>query len=312
MADWDTTSFLQRVRDRTRLPSTRPGYGDTDTLRVAYDELVSQVVPMMVAQQQEHLVASGRIALVEGQRDYRLPTRASGARARLVELEDTSGDTTSLTRYDPESLAGMRPATTQGMPVGFTVEGNLLRLYPKPSGVSGYGLRVRFYDRPGRLVLPPEAGTPGAAKVTAVNGLVLTVSGESALPSGSQTVDVVRATPSFETLQADATASRAGTNLTLTDTTLAAQVSVGDYVCLPGTAPVPQVPPEFHALLALQTAYAQLQAKGDSEAAAPLLEEIAGRREPLAKALSRPRSDGNPQKQVNGKRRWGLGRGWPL
>lgn len=308
MADWDTTSFLARVRDRTRVPSTRSGYGDADTLRVAYDELVSQVVPLLVAQQQEHLVSSGRITLVEGQRDYRMPTRASGSRARLVELEDVSGDTQRLTRYNPEDLSGVRVSTTQGLPVGFTVEGNLLRVYPKPSGVSGYGLRVRFYDRPGRLVLPPEAGTPGAAKVTLVAGLVLTISGESSLPSGAQLVDVVRATPGFETLSADASATRAGTSLTLSDATLAAQVSVGDYVCLPGTAPVPQVPPEFHALLVLQTAYAQLQAKGDSEAARPLLEEMATRREPLVKALARPRSDGNPQKQLNGTRRWGYRR----
>lgn len=311
MADWDTTAFLVRVRDRTRLPSTRSGYGDADTLRVAYDELVSQVVPMLVAQQQEHLVGSGRIALVEGRRDYRIPARAAGARVRLVELEDVNGDTTPMTRLSPEDLSGVAVSTTLGLPAAFVVEGNLLRLFPKPTGVSGYALRVRFYDRPGRLVLPPEAGTPGAAKVTGVAGLVLTISGESSLPVGAQTVDIVRSTPAFETLQADASATRAGTSLTLTDSTLAALVATGDYVCIPGTAPVPQVPPEFHPLLAMWTAQAQLGSKGDGEAASELAGEAAGRREPLAKALARPRSDGNPQKQVNGTRRWGIGRwGW--
>lgn len=304
--DWDTTAFLARVRDRTRIPSTRSGYGDTDTLRVAFDELVSQVVPMLVSQQQEHLVSSGLIALVDGQRDYRLPARASGARARLVELEDANGDTLPLTRLSPEDLSGVRVSTTLGLPTGFTVEGNLLRLYPKPTGVSGYGLRVRFYDRPGRLVLPSSV-----ALVESLEGFDVVLSNETAVGAdGPVTVDFVRGTSAFETLQASVAGTLAGSTLTLTDATLATQVSVGDYVCLPGTAPVPQVPPEFHALLALQTAYAQLQAKGDGEAAKPLLEEMAGRREPLAATLSRPRSDGNPQKQTGGLRRWGVGGRW--
>jgi hypothetical protein len=304
MPDWDTTNFLLRVRDRTRVPSTRSGYGDADTLRVAYDELVSQVVPMLVSQQQEHLVSSGRIALVEGQRDYRLPARASGARARLVELEDSSGDTLPLTRLNPEDLSGVRVSTTLGMPTGFTVEGNLVRLYPKPSGVSGFGLRVRFYDRPGKLIAPAGAAT------VVTTGVTITIANEAIFGGdGSFLVDFVRATPAFETIRASQFCQLIGTSLDPGDTALVSSLDEGDYVCLPGQSPVPQVPPEFHALLVLQTAYAQLQAKGDSDAAKPLLEEMAGRREPLARALSTPRSDGNPQKQANGKRRWGIGSG---
>lgn len=307
--DWDTTELLATVRDRTRIPSTRSGYGDADTLRVATKELHSHVVPLLLAQQEEYLVSSTTIALVEGQSAYRLPARASGGKLRYLEVADSSGDTWPVERRDIDQLTGINLATTRGRPVAYVHEASQVRLYPVPSGVSGWSLKVHFYDRPGRLVLPPEAGTPGAAKVVSVLGAVATISGESSLASGSLTVDLVRGTPAFETIEAGVSASRSGTSLTLPAAT-AALLSAGDYVCVQGTAPVAQIPPELHPLLALRTALVQLQAKGDSEAAAEIRGELAEAKEPLMRMLVTPRSDGNIHRQRNGRGRWGTRGSW--
>lgn len=315
----DTLAFLRDVRLRTRIPPSQLNYTDADTLAVATEELWGDVCPLVMSEQQEHFVTRSDTALVESQATYRIPARAMGAKLRdAVLLNQNTGDTFNLVRWEPEQVVTRERDV--GLPTGFTVEGTFLRLYPTPRNVGGYALRMTFYGRPGALVLPE-----GACKVSAVNtatGLLTlspqTTNGAGQVTAGnpdtvlgaggSVSVDVVRATPHYESLTVDAVGTYTpapARTLQLTPAQ-AAEVVVGDWVCLPGQAPVVQLPPELHALLVLRTASVQLAATGDSQGASETA-GLAAEKAKRAGALVLPRVDGQPRKQTNGFGRW---RGW--
>lgn len=318
----DTLAFLRDVRLRTRIPPSQINYSDAETLAVATEELWGDVAPLIMSEQQEYFVTRSDVALVEGQSTYRIPARAMGAKLRdAVLLNENTGETCNLVRWEPEQVVSRERDV--GLPSGFTVEGTSLRLYPTPRNVGDYALRMTFYGRPGALVVPASA-----CKVTAVDTVtgLLTLSAQTTngegqvtagdpdtvLGAGSVTVDVARGTPHYEALTVDAvgvyTVAPART-LHLTPAQVS-EVVVGDWVCLPGQAPVVQLPPELHALLVLRTAAVQLAATGDSQGASEA-SGLAAEKAKRAGALVLPRVDGQPRKQTNGFGRW-RGRGMGL
>jgi hypothetical protein len=103
--------------------------------------------------------------------------------------------------------------------------------------------RVTYDRRRSKLVL-----TTACAQISAINGQVITV---TSVPSGwvnGDSVDLQQSTPQF-----DYFGTREITDITGTDITLdgdLTSLSVNDYLCLEGQTCIPQIPVEFHQLLA--------------------------------------------------------------
>lgn len=297
-----TLELLTDIRLRTKIPASSLNFTNEETLRLATDEMWSEIVPMLLASQQEFFVTRTDVALTDGAAVHRIPPRAIGAKLRDVVLVDRStGRTSDLGRVDPESSVGAEDR--RGMPTAFVVEGNAIRLLPTPQG-GQYSLRLTYYARPARLCLPFDAAMVSA--VNRVTGrLTLTMDQLAVLGSdGSATVDVVRARPLYDSILVDAVGALFdfGSQIQLTPSQVA-EVSVGDWVCLAGTAPVIQVPEELHPLLVQKVAAIQLAATGDESGAAAAL-GTGQSKEVRAGALTQPRVDGATIKQQNGLRKW--------
>jgi hypothetical protein len=123
-----------------------------------------------------------------------------------------------------------------------------------------------FYARPNALVAPDAAAAVSSASSV---GTAWTLQYLGTLPAGmaagTMEVDVVRATPGFETLASAALCLitlNSPSNYTF-ELTCEFEIVEGDYICLPAQAPVPQVPVELHGLLAARTARRLLKAVGD-------------------------------------------------
>lgn len=104
-------------------------------------------------------------------------------------------------------------------------------------------LLVTYERRPSKLVAPSACGL-----VSAVSGQVVTV---SSIPSSwivGYDVDLQQSQPQFDVFGTREITAINGIDITLDgDIT---DLSVGDYLCLEGQTCVPQIPVEFHQLLA--------------------------------------------------------------
>ena len=317
MAAYDTAALLAMVKRRGFTPTAQGTFSAAEVLAVATEELNSYLAPLMLEVREEYFAAYADLPLVASQGAYRVPARALGGKLRDVVWLDASGTPRNLVRLEPEGAARYR-ASDLGAPEAFSLRGNYVLLHPTPQTGDGH-LRLSYFARPGALV-----ETSAARAVVDVDYDALSVTVAGAAPASfvvGARLDVVQAQPSFATVGSELTLTALATDgdgdavLTFAalprpeavpldyPVTAPEEISLGDWVCLAGESPVPQVPPELHPLLALKTAAAMLEAVGDVEAARALLAEL-GEKQRRALALLSPRVEGEQRKVRNGFAKW--------
>lgn len=116
--------------------------------------------------------------------------------------------------------------------------------------------------------------------------------------SSGVTLDVVNHNPGFRILVLDAatTGTVSGTTITFS-VALPASVVAGNYVCLAGESPVPQLMPEAHPLLAQRIVVKSLEALGDKKVDGAMATCERMKKELLARLM--PRTKGAIQYVVN-------------
>lgn len=165
------------------------------------------------------------------------------------------------------------------------IRGNTIHMLPADFG--GGVLRITYDRRPSKLAL-----VSACAEITAINSQIVTV---SSVPSAwliGDDVDLQQAQPQFDLLNSVAISNISGTDVTLVGDLDG--LSVGDFLCLQGQTCVPQVPPEFHSLLAQRVVCKVYELQGYLEklsAAKKVLQEMAS---DLA-ALITPRTQAAPK-----------------
>ena len=249
MAEFDTSALLARVIQDAKVPRGSQ-YRDTGVLlRMADDAMRTVILPELLKAGEGHLAATKTVALVAGQSRVRMPSRA----VRLLDVALLNAEGVPLHGFARATVAQERELRSLGYlrkpgpPRLWFLEGSTIVLSPAVDVAGAYSLALRFARRPSQLVLPTAAAT-----VTAINGGALTMSPSGFLGTAGSTVtlDVVKGTPGFESVGDDqqGTISGAGAVVTIAST-VALNVEVGDYLCLPGTSPVPQIPLDYHPVL---------------------------------------------------------------
>lgn len=296
MAAFDVAELLTDIRARGGLPSADFRFTDARLLAAASLELRDVVAPLLVETQTERGVYLLDTTVTAGVAEYRLPSRALGARFKSVGWKSPGESAWTRLRHLSADAYYLQNDTAVGTPYGFFLRDYSLVLVPTPN-VAGT-LRLPYYLRPNTLVATSAAGV-----VTAVGASTLTVgSVPGAFTSGAR-YDVVRSAPGFETLVEDTVATIAGSVLTFASplpTNRFAPV-VGDYVCLSGQAPVAQCPVEVRGLLAVRSARRALKSVNEPQQAAMLdadVEELTT----VARSLLAPRADAEPQEFGDARR----------
>lgn len=246
---FDATHLVNQVTLKGSLPDGR--FTDQEILDLAYDCLLSEIVPMVLEAREDFLVTYKDLTVTANQAEYEIPTRALNGVLREVKIIQ-GGDVIDLERRDLEEIE----STASGTPDSFYICGNSVCLYPTPSATQGT-LRMYYFIRPSRLVSVAEC-----ARITAVNGNSVSVT----IPTGwttSNTFDLVRGKAHFDILDHDLTAtSVAGGTITFSGT-LPSNLTVGDYVTLAEETCFPYLPPEGHVALVQCAVAAALESIGD-------------------------------------------------
>lgn len=281
--DYTSSALITSVKRRGMLPSTDETLATADFLAILNDEIQTYLVPLLMSVREEYLVGT---SVVSGATSYPIPVRAIGGKLRSVEI--ASGDSyVPLVRIEPEQRSSGAE--------GYLVEGNRIVLLPE-SG-SAATLRLKYFRRPSSLVATSAVGTLSAAYAAGSTALVLNSTAPSTFTNATA-VDVVSATPGFDASSDDLTlSSPSGTAATVAAPGLTEAAASGDYVCLAGESPVPQVPVELHPLLVERATFVALKALGNPRAGE--FEASAEKMKARVTMLLAPRVEGSTRVIIN-------------
>ena len=164
----------------------------------------------------------------------------------------------------------------------YTVQGNKLTVLPAQFGGV---LRITYERRPSKLV-----ATTACAQVSSVASQVITV---NSVPSGwvvGNTIDLQDDQPQFDLLGEAEITDITGTSITV-DGDLS-ELSADDYLCLSDQSCIPQIPVEFHPLLAQEVVCKIYETQGYLDKLSKAKEVLQEMRENLT-ALITPRTSTN-------------------
>lgn len=285
-----TDDLLLSIRRRARIPvASALGSQDADLLSVANEEIGAYLVPMVLRQRADLLLTYLDVPILDPAAPIRIPARAIGARLKEVSFIDSSGEL-----RDPPRIA---ISDMEGKNRGFYMQGGYLFMGDqRATAVLPPTMRLWYYARPGTLVLSAAAGVISAFNVAA---RTVTIATAPASFATATVFDVVSAGSPHETIGLGLSGTAAGVTITLAS--LPSDLIVGDYLCLPGEAPVVQTPPDLHPLLAQRVACKWLEVNdppGYQTAAAEL-----ARMETTLPDLIGSRIEGEPE-SVGGNALW--------
>lgn len=257
---WTTTELVAQIRRDAHLDDNEPDWTATAILAVADEVARRHVLKALLAAREDFLVTYKDFAVTSGQSNYRIPPRALYGNVRDVTYIDSAGRGYNVPQLLLEDIDIYSSATTHPINfAGFTLQGENVVLLPPPNVTTGT-LRMRYFRRPGNLV-----PTTSAYQITGVSVATATITIGTHTFSTGNTVDLIQANPGFDVLNQDlAIASTTGTQLIFSS--ISNELQVGDWVCVAGSTPIPQLPAEMHNVLGLGTAAHILRSVGDTRA----------------------------------------------
>lgn len=286
MADYTVTGLLASIRRRASIPTTSTtGGANADLLSYANEELRLGLVAEILRMREGYFKRDSDTTISGS--TYRIPTRAIGGKLNAVQLVDSAGSVLqTLPEYDDARLEELSSST--GV-VGYVIAGMNVVLVPG-STTSATSLRLKYFAQPNELV---SSGYATVLSFVAATGVVTTSAAHGF--TTASVLDIVRATEGFESQAIDQTPT-AASGSSLTFSSLPSDLAVGDYVCVARQSPVPQIPSEFHPILAQRVAVAYLEAGGAPELGAAVAK--LGAMEKAIGILSSPRVDASAKKIV--------------
>jgi hypothetical protein len=298
-----TSELVEAVRQEGMFPSSDESTVATRIIDALNREQRLYLARLLLSVRESHQVAHADVALSASVTRYRIPSRAVGAKLKLVSLvRDTGVAPLFPMPYEREVVDG-----PSGGPGDYWLESNHVVLRRAPD--AGNTLRLTYFRRLGELVPEGQAGVVESFDLNAQTVTLTSV--PDGWVAGATRYDFIQSASHYDTLGADQSATLAGDVLTFAEE-LPEDLAVGDYVALARQSPVCQAPRELHDVLGLRTAFALLDAVGDPKAVAT--ERRLQRAEGDALALLAPRVDASPKRLINrdgpgwsrffGKRRW--------
>lgn len=195
---------------------------------------------------------------------YTMPSGAVASGTYSIQIRNGQ----AIWPVSKQSIGEMTTTTYPSMGnYAYTIQGNTIRVLPAQFGGV---LRITYERRPSKLVT-----TSACAQVAGVAGQVVTV---NSLPSGwvvGDALDLQASQPQFDVLASGEITNINGLDVTL-DCDLTA-LAADDYLCLADQSCIPQVPVEFHPLLAQEVVCKIYELQGYMDklgAAKKVLEEM--------------------------------------
>lgn len=258
------SGLIEAVRDSGMLPPADEGDNTTRMLGFLNREQRLYLMRLMLSVREAYRVAVVDVPLEVGRCAYPIPTRAVGAKMKLVELLDASG-----CNGRPLNCIGAEQvyeSATAGGAGEFTIRNNTIIFVAAPPAAT---MRIHYFRRFNKLV--PAAEASGAITAIDTGTGVVTVSvADNPMPASflvGATFDLIQHRPHFDLLASELSISAVdATTMTFTAADLPSGLEVGDFVALSGETPICQAPLELHDVLVQRALYKYLKSQGDPRA----------------------------------------------
>lgn len=300
VSGWLATAFVASVKRRASLPTSSESWDVAAFLSQANESMVSYIHPLLRRLSEEFFVSDFDTTVTSGTASYRTSYRALGEALRDVLYDDGSGFA-SMVRKEPRDLAGSTSPASSKL---FYLQDDKIVLVPTPNN-STNTLRIKAMVRPNKVVQATrvfnvESVGSGTVVLGRIDG---DASGDDAATffnanADSGQVDIIRPKPGFRSIVIDTVATFSTNAATfISGTAITTQMAIGDFVCIAGEAPMPQLPAELHPLLAQEVACAVLRSTRVADLAAA--EKERDRLEAIAVGLFSPRTQNQPRYVTN-------------
>lgn len=296
---------------RGLIPSDQSTFTCCDILEIGNEEISIHVAPMIIRLHEEYFVVDQDVAVCSCQVRYKIPYRAIGNKLRDVQYVTADGTYYKMTRVSIEDRTHCFDYGYGSFTLKYYVDADGIVLLGTPTNAGS--LRFSYYLRPSELVLEDRAGTISSISTCSCAGTTTyTLTSFPDHFNSTCVFDVVQSKSPNKISVFDKTKTTScSTAKTITFTsadlkivdicstgTVAANISVGDYVMKAEESIVPQLPTELHPILAQRIAVKMLEALGDTEGMQNAQKELE-RMEFAAGTLVDNRSEGSPQKILN-------------
>jgi hypothetical protein len=258
----NSTKLIATIKRRAFIPNDQVTFSNDDFLEMATEEINIGLMEQIIEARGNYLVDYVDHEITEGVFEYEIPSRAHGDKLRSVVIIDANGDVVldSLQQVDLDLPSDMRTANS------FHLNNNKVVLNRNLIVPQTY-LRMNFYMRPNKLVQVNRAAT-----ITAIadNGDDTSTLSFATIPShftSSVLYDFVSCKSPNKIVKFDIAPVAVNlTTKTITiDSTTASALEIGCYVTTAEETIVPNVPTEYHPVIAQKVAVACLEAMGDEQ-----------------------------------------------
>jgi len=241
-----TSSLLvQTVKQKSAMTTGQMGLSDNDILAIATRRLKTDIVADILNQGEEYLEYVDTIPLVSNQSYYRIPDRAIGQVIRHVYL-NYGGTRISISKVDDSDLESFNSTGTTTMPYNFTIEGNYVRFLPSIGTISNStSMDLYYFMNPNVLTIESNC-----RQIVSINPAYTQFTIASTPSNFTPTLgyDFINHISGNEIINYNQICTSIATNVMVFPTPQT-DVSVGDWICLAGQSPVPNIPELWQDLL---------------------------------------------------------------
>lgn len=294
----NSEDLIASIKRRSMTPQNQSTFTDEDFLAFADEETALGLVPSIMENQEDYFLYTEVIAITNDQIRFPIPYRAVGNKLKEVAYQDPSGNVYEMTRIGVGDLPYYNASSGMNRPYSYYIENNEVVLTPQtsPSG-SNASLRLSYFMRPNSLVTSDKVGA--ITSIDRSTGVIQL----SAMPTDftlTQLFDLIKLKSPNKTLKFDITPvsiNNTSKTITLNVADIPDALAIGDQIALATQCSVPQIPSDFHVILAHRVAMRCLEAMGDLENLQAGNAKLAEFEQKL-KVLSDNRVDDSPRKIV--------------
>ncbi len=257
---YTVNDLVTSVKARASVPESDGTITSQDLIRFANEDLDENIIPLILSTREEYYLTYKDFDIVSGQLEYDIPYRAIGMRVRAIKPIVDGKEGTLFSHIPLELVDNYDFDTNRGF---YLRNDKIVFVNPLYSGGSGGAFRVYFYLRPNDLVLTTRVGTIESID-TATN--TVTVTSFPSVINDNSEIDFIQSTPNHRTYAYDIPVSSvSAASRQITASSLPSTLQVGDYVCLAGETPTPQMPVDVIPVLEQAVVCKVLESIGDTE-----------------------------------------------
>lgn len=299
--DFSTDALIEKVKVRGTIPTSQALFTEARFLDFADDQLQNVILPLIMSIKGDYFVTNFDQVMTSSP-NYAIPSDAVGLKIKNVLWLDSDGRPNQLVQINEQDVENTLNAWTTYF--GFYIQENHIVLVPQSR--EGTTLRIQYYKSASKMVTVSSAGQIVSIN-TGLNQVTLT-NVPTTWAAGTE-LSAIDSEPGFLTkVTGLVVQSLSSPIVTLDDVT---ELAVGDWICLDGDSPIPQVTKEAHPILAQAIVMKCLEALGDTQGKENAKADLATISQIFIDMMA-PRADGQAKKIVNrnGVRLWSSARPW--